>query len=231
MTVEHSEITCNTAPAAGRRYKWVVTIDGQLSREQTMSYEPPFIFSVTKSGGQLLRTDGGEKLRISGKNLGPDVSFLDSLTYGPFSNTYAVNETGCVLLESTQSSELLECTTAPGIGTMHSWQVVVEGQASEPSVATVGYLGPSDGDDSVELVTREGQKVGVWNTDAKDANGDPVMLFLQGNNFGLCDPRVSHKVQFKPNQTIPGATEISEELGIDLSLSKEDASASPSFTL
>ena len=69
ITVDHQEITCDTAQGAGRPLEWALTVAGQASTQPTTNYGVPTLGSVSRSG--TARTSGGEEVVLTGTNFGP----------------------------------------------------------------------------------------------------------------------------------------------------------------
>jgi hypothetical protein len=58
-------------PGAGKDHHWIVTIDGQISERSTTNYGKPEIVGFSGLGAFDALTDGGELIRIHGRNFGP----------------------------------------------------------------------------------------------------------------------------------------------------------------
>lgn len=71
VSVPHEELTCTTAPGAGRALNWVVVVDEQVSVTPTYNYYPPEITGLSGPGAVNGSTFGGEEVVITGDNFGP----------------------------------------------------------------------------------------------------------------------------------------------------------------
>ena len=144
VSVAHRQITCTTTKGGGKNHKWAVMISGQKSTVPTTSYQRPVITSITGPGASNASMVGGETVLIAGDNFGPlvsfhQISFLDSVFYGPASDPYLYNAKNCVVVAS---STAINCTTVPGNGKLLRWIVTVAGQPSSLSTATTSYGDP-----------------------------------------------------------------------------------------
>ncbi len=143
----HVAIVCVTGPGTGRGHAWQVRVAGQWSPPHTQdfgrglagtAYSPPLISSfdvgADLGGGldvQSFATRGHQAVVIRGKNFGPDLASLASVSYvdvrQPGSPVYAVNVSAC---DMQVPHEVLLCRTLPGAGSQLAWQMVVADQLS-----------------------------------------------------------------------------------------------------
>jgi hypothetical protein len=179
VSKDDSEITCATAPGAGKNLVWIVSIDGQLSRVATTDYAPPEIRALSGPGAAGGSTDGGQEVVVAGANFGGPAAtpgaapFLSSVRYGPSGVEYAA---ACTPL----SHAALRCTTAPGVGAGLRWTATVAAQTSAPSAATTDYAPP----ELLEISP---------NQTLTGGGGD---MMLRGRNFGLLDGTAYVEVAF-----------------------------------
>ena len=129
----HTTIHCHTLPGAGTDLEWQVVIDGQASVLVTYGYKSPLISRVEVPVGGF-NTGGGELLRIIGDDLGTDAS-LDSVTYGPLTNTAKYTARGC---NHTIPHREIVCWTMPGVGAGLQVEVIVGAQSSLLREVTFG---------------------------------------------------------------------------------------------
>ena len=142
----HSTIHCETAPGAGERLHWRISVGGVGSTTPSTSYSPPEIRSIqiTANSSQvatgarpLMSTNGGERVIIEGVNLGR-AEDLDWVRYG---NTQEYEAIGCAMLADHVK---ISCLTVAGIGRNLPWIISVRGQTSTVSEATrMSYVSPA----------------------------------------------------------------------------------------
>jgi VCBS repeat-containing protein len=171
VTLANTEVTCTVAHGVGKNLKWVVTVNGHTSPASvdTTSYTPPSITSVVVAGGSI-PTRGSTNVAISGNNFGPPGTSV-SVTYGKTDFNFVA--TAC----SVQSDTAISCSTAPGAGSGHQWQVTTlefGAQISAKSTDITSYTPPSItilslpyGNASLTMLGRGGE-----------------ILYIKGGNFG-----------------------------------------------
>jgi len=163
----HTQITCTTAPGAGRDFRWTVEVCGQRSAPSTAttSFAPPIITSIGGTGRSGASTEGGQALTISGSNLGYAAAsdaemaiVVESVRYG----RPAVLQFTAVSCRASSPSRI-DCLTAEGTGRNHSLQAVIAGQASNAFVGAMSYAEPvlSNFDRAVLSPTRGGEEVHI----------------------------------------------------------------------
>ncbi len=125
-------------------------------------------------GVRDLSTQGGEAVTVYGKNLGPSIGALDSVSYRNSrlanSTTFTVDVRGCVMLEPHES---VSCHTVVGAGQSLEWVLVVAGQ--ESSNPSTSYAPPFV---AAIVPAAAGVDVGALPT-----NGG-ASVWLVGTNFG-----------------------------------------------
>jgi hypothetical protein len=137
IATDHTAIMCHNVPGAGKDHHWIVTIDGQVSERSTTNYGKPEIHSFSGAGSFHASTDGGELIRIHGRNFGPaGTEYLEGVQYGY--GTYSASD--CVVVGN--HHDTIECTTSAGVGENLRWSVTIEGQESEWSLASTSYAPP-----------------------------------------------------------------------------------------
>jgi hypothetical protein len=135
VVTSHAMLLCWNVAGAGKGHHWTVVIDGQVSERSRTNYGVPEIHSFTGAGATDANTDGGELVRIHGRNFGPaGLQYLEAVTYG--NGAYAASE--CIVV----SHDAIECLTSAGVGSGLHWSVTIEGQESEFSQATTSYAPP-----------------------------------------------------------------------------------------
>ena len=98
-------------PGAGKDHHWIVTIDGQISERSTTNYGKPEIVSFSGPGAFDALTDGGELIRIHGRNFGPAGSeYLEGVQYAY--GTYTAAD--CIVVGN--GHDTIECATSAGVG-------------------------------------------------------------------------------------------------------------------
>ena len=142
----HSIITCETAPGAGERQRWSLSVGGVTSTTPSSSYAPPEIRSIKIAANLSLAiggarppmsTSGGERISLEGINLGRE-NDLDWVRYGNAQEYEAVN---CVVIVD---HVRITCTTVAGVGHNLPWTISVGGQASVVSeTIRMSYRSPS----------------------------------------------------------------------------------------
>ena len=137
VTVAHTQVTCLTAPGAGGRLSWSLTVDAQPSVLASTDYSPPAIAALTGPGAASANPNGGQQVTLTGSNFG-EPQWLEGVSYGP--TGYEYTALGC---NTTVPHGVIVCLTAPGCGAGLTWVVTVRGQASAPSLATTSYASPS----------------------------------------------------------------------------------------
>ena len=197
VTVSHTTMECTTEAGRGADLAFVVVAASQESAASTSrhSYAVPTVTAADlRSSGvggsssaivQQLRTQGAQKIRLTGTDLGaasPTVSAKSTtvgvhtvlfhevrVLYGPVSGT-EYSATGCAIIEDHKT---VECDTAPGVGTGLTWTVVVGLQASTPvgALSAAAYLPP-----------RIIEVTGPGSLDATTVGGQAVIL--TGDQFG-----------------------------------------------
>jgi hypothetical protein len=160
----------------------------------TTSYAAPAITSVSMAvgGGTVMGTVGGESVVIAGSNFGPVGASVGgysapNATYGVSGGTYST--TGCVV--SVAHVEL-RCNSSGGVGTGHRWVVVVGGQSSALSAASVttsyavpaitGLVAVSGPGTLSSMPTSGGTRVRLMGTNLGPVSGNPVTArYLSGS--------------------------------------------------
>jgi len=149
----HNEITCTSVPGVGRPLFWTVQVDGQNSTVPTTSYARPSLINVTDQYGQPLenlKTEGNDIILLRGGNFGRVGSNMDihSVTYGVDGTSYTAVD--CTVLSNTPSSleSVMQCRTAPGVGTSLRFVIDVGGQKSilssaNDALTTLSYAAPT----------------------------------------------------------------------------------------
>jgi hypothetical protein len=165
VTIDNTQITCDTVAGAGAGLAWAVRVDGQQSTTARTSYAVPVITQITGAGANIdASTDGGEEVVLLGDDFGPTgQGFLESVVYGAGSNTYDVTSR-CTHVSHTR----ITGTTLPGVGAAMQWVVAIAGQRSSPS-PTWGYSPPV---------------IASMSPSTFDTSGGAVFT-VRGTNFGL----------------------------------------------
>jgi hypothetical protein len=141
VTTPHFVLTCQTAPGAGAGLKWTLLVDGISSSTPSTSYAPPAITFVGSAvSTPITNAVASTVINVFGTNLGPGVSSIDSITYGP----YTANRSSIIFVTP---HTRLSFVAGPGVGT---WPVVVTvlGQSSQitsanSSAASFSFLRPT----------------------------------------------------------------------------------------
>ena len=83
---DHDRIVCQTNQGTGKDHAWQVVVGGQTSsiNRANSSYGPPVIidYKIVRTGLEEFDTSGGQRVIVSGRNFGHDISKVELLTYG-----------------------------------------------------------------------------------------------------------------------------------------------------
>jgi hypothetical protein len=168
----HDRITCDTAVGTGASLKWRTTVGAQESDASTAttSYIGPSVSDVLPY--TPVDTRGSETITLSGSNLGPVGRSLNPVT-ASYSTVYRGSTLTFdgVLCNVTVAHSEIQCWSSPGMGHLFAWEVVVDGQTSSPSTATLSYKVP-------EISSLTGVRPSALNT----VGGDVVVV--TGDWFG-----------------------------------------------
>jgi hypothetical protein len=177
-----------------------IAIDGQRSLAPSFnrtSFRAPVLQAVVGPGTHNANTQGGQLLTVRGTQLGPMLTVV-RVSYGKryrYTAPTAEFPEGRTELEFiaagcrvTVAHSQLECLTAPGTGTGHSWGVLVGGQQSEDL-----YTGSSYGAPFVSVLQ------GVGSLDAGTPGQQSVQI--KGGNFGTQSMGRLDNVTYGPTGT------------------------------
>ena len=192
VTRAHSEISCFGAPGIGTFLDfWVYNLAGSYSNAlagnatlgTVVSYEPPTLSNVEIADVNVgltvsaLPTKGNTRVKIIGNHFGPTCTAaafeasLSRVTYGPLSATGYTSSACAVTKDDTE----ITCSTAPGTGVNHTWQVTRGDQTSpvstQPGVFKTSYAAPS-------LLSVSGQSI----NSAETQGG--LRITILGSNLG-----------------------------------------------
>jgi hypothetical protein len=134
VDVDHSSISCLTAPGTGKGHSWLVLIDGVASPlyAANTSYGAPVVALYNGMGtvGGLVdcsygdgcgSTRGSQYVNISGQNFGSaELNNTILVRYGV--NGTELTAEGCVIAEP---HVLIVCNTVPAAGTRLKWTVII----------------------------------------------------------------------------------------------------------
>jgi len=201
VVLNHTTAKCRTLPGLGYSQLWSLTVgqqtwpraganatyfDGANSPSVRTSYSPPSFTSlsgprsVVMDGGRkpmlLLNATGSETVVVTGANFGPltanaavTVTYANPYLDGLGGSTYSPV---CTI---TVAHTELTCTTLPGVGYNHTWQVTV-GNQTRPvdyfKAAVTSYAAPS-----VASLDHEVLATGM-------ATDGSTVLTVTGTNFG-----------------------------------------------
>ena len=114
---DHVELNCTTTEGVGKDLVWTVYVDHQKSVIATSAYHIPQIDSIVdhpnyQSTSNLAmsqgKTDGGQVVRLVGRNFGqPGVKYIEDVKYGRSGIEYRARD--CIV----ESHNELKCTLAP----------------------------------------------------------------------------------------------------------------------
>ena len=179
-------IECRTSEGAGTDLIFSLLIDDQYSIDDSTSYAPPLIDSVSlQSNKNTLLTSGGETVIIKGRNFGP------SFEADQVSVSYGINGFGYTPSCDHISHYQLNCITAPGSGFDFSWVVKAKNLQSDPSINLISYTIP-------EI------------TDYPSSNptiGDSLIT-IKGTNFAVDDDSSTTFVYFNDVISYPSPNNI-----------------------
>jgi len=181
VSIAHTQITCTTAPGAGKDLSWVVTVDGQDGTNEKTDYGKP-ILSGTTFSLPYLNNDGGETIIINGTNFGPPTfpgPFLNWVRFGPVYSPYAYDLRNCIVL----SHFAIQCQTPPGSGPALKFSASVKSQeTAAQSSWQLSYQPPV-----IDSIVK---------TQVRTSGGDRVRVI--GKGFALCDPQSFVQLQIRP---------------------------------
>jgi cysteine-rich repeat protein len=182
----HSMLKCQTVPGAGKILEWMVSVASQPSVDPVTGYGRPVVETVSSSGEvntQALSTDGGQRVELTGANLGPlnqPGPFLDWIRYGPTGGEYLAKN--CSLLGTGHTK--LQCWTVPGVGSgPHYWKVSVAGFVSE-----ISSVGPGTTQFAPPTISMVVPAAG-YGSPLATSGGQLVTVI--GTNLGFRDPSTS----------------------------------------
>jgi hypothetical protein len=150
VSVDHQEITCRTAPGAGKSAVWSVFVDGQQSAQPTTDYARPSITSLSDLNGAPLldaSVDGGTQLLLQGFNFGPNQlanstqNLLQAISFGPSGVEYALAYDSFHMI----ADGVVLVTLPPGCGTNLKMRMQVGDQFSDTSSVYFSYAAPPGG--------------------------------------------------------------------------------------
>ena len=134
----HTLLRCITAPGSGYQDRWVVAVENQRSQpfvQQSGIYGAPAVMEVDKLH-ELLPTQGGMEIVITGLNFGDDASLVHVEYENEFGDQFFPLCT--ILTNHTQ----LECVSVAGFGAEVRWTIEVNGLVAE-DVFTMSYATPA----------------------------------------------------------------------------------------
>jgi hypothetical protein len=154
--VSDMKIECLTTDGVGSNHSWSVTLADQTSvifTATTTSYAPPIIrdYMKVKVDVTMFNTQGGEEIKIIGRNFGPytgtrGMQNFNSISYGQDKGLdFILNATEDCRMTNAHTE--IQCTIATGAGTELKWIIYVSGQESvSPTTAyappTIISIGP-----------------------------------------------------------------------------------------
>ena len=202
-------VLCTPAAGVGSGHRWTLYVGGVPAvegvgrakavqfetpvgyRSPPTAYSPPSISAISIVGKSTFSTLGGDAVVLTGTNFGPlDVQNVVSATYrnnalGDFALGPFTARDCAVTVAHTE----ITCSSAPGVGHDHRWQVEVGGQASQQSSFITSYTAPAI---NVILPNNEqnnltGLSTGGYGhstcTDGFDSYS-PCLIRLTGSDFG-----------------------------------------------
>jgi hypothetical protein len=162
MTVQHTQITCQTALGAGTNAVVRVSIAGQSSVLPTTSYAPPAVTALALRAADAVTPvasaspDGGDVVVVTGSNFGPRPAatcvvvgaatrcrgMIQSVTFGPTGTEHVAADWNIPAAAAT-THNTIHVFLPPGIGVGHKVVVTVADQPSAVSTATFSYSSPT----------------------------------------------------------------------------------------
>jgi hypothetical protein len=191
VTKPNTEITCFTAVGVGVGLVFSAEIAGQNSTSKACAdanlckYARPEIGDFENTGlpvmyglgAQDAVTQGGQAVRIRGRNFGSTSAVGITAKYGPCStaactglNDLIYTATDCEVVQN----NLIKCLTAPGTGKGHYWKVSLGSQESNAYFGDTSYAAPI----VIELKTQVKELVSSIQTKGNDK------ITITGDNFG-----------------------------------------------
>lgn len=211
ITVSHTRIECRSVPGVGKDHVWQVTIGqgttgGIVSPSSTLttSYIPPSLVSIGGPGGIRARTEGSQRIEITGTNLGPltEMGFTSTSPTGevtrippppgvpvnpvrpvvkytsPRGDVYIAE--GCAVVVAHTS---IFCLSVVGTGLGMTWEVTIGDQLSEElHQADTGYHPPV-----VSFYEGEGT--------VSDTRGNMEVVIV-GNHFGPLSTETDLRIEY-----------------------------------
>ena len=169
VTINSIEVTCKTVAGLGGKLRWTVTVEGFTKTspaDVVTKYKDPVITDLSLSVVSM-PTLGGTTVTLTGTDFSDTIEKV-VVSYSSAGRTYIA--TGCKFFPA---HTVLQCQSAPGVGTDLKWRVKVADLESAPAshasvssyaVPTVTNVFPSATEFSTggtQLVTIEGANFGV----------------------------------------------------------------------
>lgn len=172
---DHGRITCTVPPGEGAHLPLVVTVSGQTTTNNSFSYSPPVISSVSPLTGP---TGGGTTIRIRGTNFGENLSGRDRVALGGNLCPYVTwNYTNIIcIIPSGQGTNL------PLVVTVNGQEVTTQFSYSAPSITSVSPMtGPTTGGTSLTI---SGDSFGASGT--VTLGGTNCTIYVYSHNSIVC---------------------------------------------
>ena len=144
IVIDDIEIECSGSPGVGKNLTINIFSGGQSTtntgsnpkNRTSISYFTPSVSAISGAGSREASTSGGQTVSIDGNYFGPmkTPSSLITVTYGKYPDAWDSSSyffppyvAACTIFAAHAQ---LVCTTSPGTGKNHSWQVTIAGQSS-----------------------------------------------------------------------------------------------------
>lgn len=186
----NTHMICETSVGVGSGLKWNVKVDNQTNTVPTTSYSAPSLFSVVGVDFNIesgLNTRGGQIIELHGENFGPDLSFVERISYGPTGSEYILydsraNKYDCSFITPHES---FRCKVPEGFGKDHYFSITIGGQKLKSSITsnnTISYKSPM----ITSVTPSNGTTQGGYTIIVRGSNFGPisgVMLSFWGKTY------------------------------------------------
>ena len=180
----HTDAVCDIPEGVGTEYRLAIHVAGLSSNfsedEESFSYDAPMLFDVVDAINRPpadLDTKGDDTIFLNGENFGPTPwpFTLPVEVYYGYALEYRARN--CTL---EKSHVRLTCTTIPGIGKNHEWQVFLATQSSNVLSNVSNYHPPVV--ETFYRNTTHRKQVEEYIRDFETSGGEAV--FIRGRYFG-----------------------------------------------
>eukprot|EP00937_MAST-01D_sp_MAST-1D-sp2_P001546 g1546.t1 len=224
------EVTAQPLAAGASNDTWGINDKGELKLMEELDYETahthiikikvedggePRLFDVVTvtvtvidvddatldavAGAVVMATTGGQGMTLTGTNLIPkwDHDTKIRVTYGR--GHYEVEAQGCTVKKPGNTQ--VECSSAPGAGTAHTWLLRVEKHHSATFAATTNTHWLTESSFTTSYAPPNVTSLSASASVLSTTGGDKVIVY--GHNFGPLGTNVSAEVQINNGVPVP----------------------------